>query len=734
MFSGGVLVIRKMASSFSVVTFALLFLCCGVLAQGEIRVGAYYYPWYGPAAHSTQQSLRGRLIPEQYPAMGKYDTRGAEVIEAHIRQSVLANIDFWAVSWWGPGTYEDQALKQNILMHELAGVLRYAILYESTGRLGSFSSPDYSNLVPDFEYLATNFFSDPNYLRLDGRPVVFIYLTRVYFRGQGDEALSSLRSAFPDLYIVADDVFGRYYSSVDASKWDAVTAYDVYGQSLGGYGSTQAAIDYLGQIQYDARTAANLAGVGFIPFSTPGFNDKAVRPGHRVAPRYFEDNPASEGGDVFRAILRDTAVPHVDPLASNILMVTSFNEWHEDTQIEPTSGLGTSTSKDVSASGIEYTQGYVYTDYGGLYLDILRQETAGPVQQAIEQAEDGDVVTIGPGVYRENINFLGKNITLRSVVPDDPCVVSGTVLLGNGRYAVVSFSGGENGSCLLTGFTITNENRGIYCSDACPTITNCNIVENGGVGIEAHGTLGRSSPTIINCTIAGNGGAGIYARARKTPAITNCIIVGNKGAGLDVDENSTITNCTIVGNEMSGISAYRATVTNSIIWGNSPQQIVDDYNNCSVNYSNIQGDWSGDGNIDVDPCFADIANSDYHLKSEAGRWEANSQTWVQDDVTSLCMDAGDTGSDWTGELWPHGKRINMGAYGGTPAASMSPSGVGNKADLNNDDAVNFRDFAYLADSWQVQEAPLAENLDRHGTVDFKDIYIFAENWLAVVIE
>ena len=64
-------------------------------------------------------------------------------------------------------------------------------------------------------------------------------------------------------------------------------------------------------------------------------------------------------------------------------------------------------------------------------------------------------------------------------------------------------------------------------------------------------------------------------------------------------------------------------------------------------------------------------NGDYHLKSQAGRWDVNSQSWVQDDVTSPCIDAGDQGSDWTAELRPHGECINMGAYGGTPQASMS---------------------------------------------------------------
>jgi hypothetical protein len=345
--------------------------------DGGIFVGVYYYPWYGPTAHRISQSLRGHLVPEQTAELGEYDNASQEVIVKHIDYSHRANIHFWACSWWGPGTYVDNVLRYHILPHRYAGELRYAILYESTGRLGSFSNPDYSKLLPDFQYFADNYFSNPNYLKIDGRPVVFIYLTRVYFRKTpGYTALAALRAAFPNIYIIADDIFGRNYSSANASKWDAVTAYDVYGQTLQSYGSTGAALNRLESILSEAKTAANSVGVGLIPFAAPGFNDKGVRDGYDGAPRYFEDDSSSSEGDLFRAMLRNVVVPKVDPLAENILMVTSFNEWHEDTQIEPTMGTAGITNVDDSASGSDYTQGDYYTDYGYLYLDILSQETS----------------------------------------------------------------------------------------------------------------------------------------------------------------------------------------------------------------------------------------------------------------------------------------------------------------------------------------------------------------------
>jgi len=143
------------------------------------------------------------------------------------------------------------------------------------------------------------------------------------------------------------------------------------------------------------------------------------------------------------------------------------------------------------------------------------------------------------------------------------------------------------------------------------------------------------------------------------------------GGRIVIDNYPTITNCTITGNLQGGILGGIPTITNSIIWANSPQQIAEAQGTISVTYSDIQGGFVGEGNIDADPLFADPSNGDYHLKSQAGRWDPGSQAWVLDDVTSPCIDAGDVSTPIGLEPSPNGGVVNMGAYGGTAEASKS---------------------------------------------------------------
>ena len=80
-------------------------------------------------------------------------------------------------------------------------------------------------------------------------------------------------------------------------------------------------------------------------------------------------------------------------------------------------------------------------------------------------------------------------------------------------------------------------------------------------------------------------------------------------------------------------------------------------------------------------------------------------------VTSPCIDAGDPTADWTGELWPHGGRINMGAYGGTPEASMSLSIVGRPPISTTTARSTPATCSCLADDWLTRTPPAAADIE-----------------------
>jgi hypothetical protein len=104
---------------------------------------------------------------------------------------------------------------------------------------------------------------------------------------------------------------------------------------------------------------------------------------------------------------------------------------------------------------------------------------------------------------------------------------------------------------------------------------------------------------------------------------------------------------------------------------------------------------------------------------------------IEDDVTSPCVDAGDPLSEWKEELWPHGEKTNMGAYGNTNESSLSPSAAGNKYNLDGGAAglVNNVDFAILSANWLCDVQPVKGDFNFDGTIDIIDLTEFANNWL-----
>jgi hypothetical protein len=221
-------------------------------------------------------------------------------------------------------------------------------------------------------------------------------------------------------------------------------------------------------------------------------------------------------------------------------------------------------------------------------------------------------------------------------------------------------------SCLLT-HNYARTGGAIACLDAGEAvITNNTILENAadydGGGIALYYTQG----TIANNIIARNyalGGGGLINFV-SSPTITNNTIVANRPNALELD--SALVD--FLGGAMT------TPIVNNIVWKNeislSETAGPDEF---EIRYNDVQGGWAGEGNIDKDPLFANPDADDFHLKSQAGRWDPAAQAWVADTVTSPCIDAGDPTADVLDEPEPNRGRINLGADGGTAQASKSPA-------------------------------------------------------------
>jgi len=205
-----------------------------------------------------------------------------------------------------------------------------------------------------------------------------------------------------------------------------------------------------------------------------------------------------------------------------------------------------------------------------------------------------------------------------------------------------------------------------------------------GDGIRIYDTWCFSDPSkninnITNNLIYNNTGSGITTEVDRTEMsytrtanIINNVIYGNGKDGITCD--GLLRNTA-----SAGTPVYVYNIKNNIITNNKEYGINyiggksinlsynDVYNNSLGNYNNTT---AGTGDISTDPLFADPDNGDFHLKSEAGRW--NGTDWVNDTETSPCIDAGDPEDNYSSEPEPNGGRINIGAYGNTTEASKSP--------------------------------------------------------------
>ena len=256
---------------------------------------------------------------------------------------------------------------------------------------------------------------------------------------------------------------------------------------------------------------------------------------------------------------------------------------------------------------------------------------------------------------------------------DDNTIVKNSASVGGGIYCNYSRP-------TIMNNTINNNSAagggGIYCEDRSNLTLRDNIISNNSVSVFGGGISCciSSCATLENNTIVGNsayGGGGIFCSG-SDPTIKNEIICNNSayyGGGVSCFCSSpTIENDVISHNsaDTAGGAIYSyydsgPRVINTIMWddsaGNGEEGSFEDYSSINITYSDIEGGWEGEGNIDEDPLFRNPDEGDYHFMADYCGYPYNSP----------CIDAGDPSisdnfldCDWgLGE-----QRSDMGAYGG----------------------------------------------------------------------
>jgi len=378
---------------------------------------------------------------------------------------------------------------------------------------------------------------------------------------------------------------------------------------------------------------------------------------------------------------------------------------------------------------------------------------------------DGAAMTLIDCVMRNN--FVGCDITggggggiycggVDSSVTVIRCHFSGNKAMYAGGAILLK---GQDSEAILANCTIEGNTAG----------------EGGGVCVWE-----GASAELVNCTLSGNT-AVLFGGAIRCHTgdvdVENCILWGNF-AGGDPEEISVDGDSVVDGT---------ISVSWSLVAGGC--EGVSQGSNGQLNWGD--GNIDGDPCFAVSGSYEESqwAAGDYHLQSEIGRWDSNFYRsrelagnddvvnlrdfaefclswgvvgddlaadfdrdgmvnvsdlcmlaldfmgpsvargrWLCDSVTSICIDVGREDTDWTGELWPHGKRINMGAYGGTANAGCSLSEAGSPADIDRDGTVDSKDFMAMADFWLVREYLLTADMNRDGAVDLRDWVWLVEQW------
>jgi hypothetical protein len=292
------------------------------------KVLTFYYPWYGTAdgpggagrtVHWGRIDAAGKDIEAStdYPQLGAYDSHDPKVIDQHCRWAKDAGIDALIVSWWGHDHYTDRAMGAILDGCERHG-LSACIYYETVPKPQTSRSA-----ADDIIKVLNKYGAHPAHLRVDGKPVVFIYGRALQELGLTEwlEALKLVRAGYKGGVTAVGDQFS--YGA--ARVFDGLHTYNTAGNLRGR--EPEDARSWASQTYQSWVELADRAGRINAITVIPGYDDTKIRKPGLAVKRY--------DGGLYRVQWEEAikADPHW-------ILITSFNEWHEGSEIEPSLQYG----------------------------------------------------------------------------------------------------------------------------------------------------------------------------------------------------------------------------------------------------------------------------------------------------------------------------------------------------------------------------------------------------------
>jgi len=289
---------------------------------------AFYYPWYGNPSykdgsgrwsHWSGVEERAKRIGSSthYPVLGPYDSHSPSVIDRHCQWAKQAGVDAFIASWWGHGSFSARALPKLLDVCAKRG-LAATIYYEKVP-----GSRTVAATAKDIVALLERHAVHPGWLRVGGKPVLFIYGRAIGQLGvdRWAEVIEQVNSRFRGgaLFI------GDRPRPEAARVFDGIHTYNLAGALRDKDLDTVADLvrkRYRNWVQLAAKRH-RICALTVIP----GYDDTKIRhPGLKVPRR---------DGQLYRLLWQEAiaAKPHW-------VLITSWNEWHEGSEIEPSLQYG----------------------------------------------------------------------------------------------------------------------------------------------------------------------------------------------------------------------------------------------------------------------------------------------------------------------------------------------------------------------------------------------------------